>query len=334
MHTYEPICNPAADETKCPIEFAVAEYSSLSEMMTTGWTISYTALLAGGAVFAYVADKLLASTTPMSAATNAATTNVVATTGMTTNVLATTSATTNVVATTGATANAGNPTAPPPASPEVYAATLLLLPVILAFVIGQITSAKYLAHFRMAKIASLHNAIDLWGQWDKFLCERLNVPNIVRRFAILSVAGSFPIGIVLCAGSLLAVCLSVKPLHACHPGVALWCLWILLAVSCPSTVALTLWNLHPLFLYKRFRKTFRYGYHLQQHCCDSARSFGYTFEEVHRWLDESAMPFGPWTRHCEERHTMDTLEKVRDKFGEQAVEPARQHITADHNKER
>ncbi len=68
---------------------------------------------------------------------------------------------------------------------------------------------------------------------------------------------------------------------------------------------------------------------LQEHCEQSARTFGRPFEEVHRWLDEFAgkPPYGMRHRHL--RHHQAGVDEARRIFGDDAAKAAKQHIEMD-----
>ena len=67
----------------------------------------------------------------------------------------------------------------------------------------------------------------------------------------------------------------------------------------------------------------------EQHCVQALKKFGKPFAEVHRWLDEFAgqPPYG--MRHRKKRHHLAGIEEVRQLWGDEAAEAARQHIITD-----
>ncbi|MBL9179524.1 MAG: hypothetical protein JNM65_15785 [Verrucomicrobiaceae bacterium] len=67
----------------------------------------------------------------------------------------------------------------------------------------------------------------------------------------------------------------------------------------------------------------------EQHCAEALQHFGKPFSEVHLWLDEFAgkPPYG--TRHRKKRHHLAGIEDVRNLWGDEAAEAARQHIVTD-----
>src|SRR5438045_5365633 len=67
----------------------------------------------------------------------------------------------------------------------------------------------------------------------------------------------------------------------------------------------------------------------EQHCEESVRLFGQPFEEVHRWLDEFAGRPPHGMKHRKFRHHLAGIEEVRQKWGSQAAEVAKDHIVAD-----
>ena len=58
-------------------------------------------------------------------------------------------------------------------------------------------------------------------------------------------------------------------------------------------------------------------------------AFGASFADVHRWLDEFAgkPPYG--MRHRRKRHHLAGIDEVRQRFGQEAADAARQHIISD-----
>jgi hypothetical protein len=67
----------------------------------------------------------------------------------------------------------------------------------------------------------------------------------------------------------------------------------------------------------------------QQHCAEAQQKFGKPYGEVHQWLDEFAgkPPYG--MRHRRKRHHLAGIEEVRQMWGDEAAEAARQHILSD-----
>ena len=69
--------------------------------------------------------------------------------------------------------------------------------------------------------------------------------------------------------------------------------------------------------------------HFIEHCEESIRLFGRSYEEVHLWLDEYAgkPPYG--MRHRKKRHHQQGIYEAEQKFGPNAARAARQHIISD-----
>lgn len=68
---------------------------------------------------------------------------------------------------------------------------------------------------------------------------------------------------------------------------------------------------------------------LEDHCAESLRIFGETFENVHLWLDEFAGTPEYGFRHRRKRHHEAGIRKAADLFGDGAEEAARLHIISD-----
>ena len=68
---------------------------------------------------------------------------------------------------------------------------------------------------------------------------------------------------------------------------------------------------------------------LEEHCRQTQRAFGATYEQVHRWLDEFAgkLPYG--MRHRQKRHHAAGVQEVRRRWGKIAAEAAQLHIEMD-----
>ena len=67
----------------------------------------------------------------------------------------------------------------------------------------------------------------------------------------------------------------------------------------------------------------------EDHCAESARMFGNSFAEVHRWLDEFAGSPGHRMRHRRKRHHLAGIEEAAKLFGENARSAAMQHVITD-----
>ena len=68
---------------------------------------------------------------------------------------------------------------------------------------------------------------------------------------------------------------------------------------------------------------------LKEHCAESIRLFGKSYEAVHRWLDEFAESKECGMRHRRKRHHLAGIEEARTLFGDDAIRVARQHIITD-----
>lgn len=69
--------------------------------------------------------------------------------------------------------------------------------------------------------------------------------------------------------------------------------------------------------------------HFKEHCRQSLELFGVNYAHVHRWLDAFAGTRVYGMRHRRARHNLAGIEEVRQKWGDQAAEVARQHIISD-----
>ncbi len=69
--------------------------------------------------------------------------------------------------------------------------------------------------------------------------------------------------------------------------------------------------------------------HHKDHIQQSIETFGRPFAEVHQWLDAFAGSKSFGMRHRKKRHHMAGIEEVRELWGDEAAEAARQHIIAD-----
>ena len=67
----------------------------------------------------------------------------------------------------------------------------------------------------------------------------------------------------------------------------------------------------------------------RQHCDECREKLGYSFYQVHRWLDHYAELTYPQDVHRLYRHHADGVEEVRRRWGDKAAEAARLHILAD-----
>lgn len=67
----------------------------------------------------------------------------------------------------------------------------------------------------------------------------------------------------------------------------------------------------------------------QQQFSEAAQTFSNSYAEVHPWLDEFAgkPPYG--MRHCKKRRHLAGIEELRNLWGNEAAEAARQHIVTD-----
>ncbi len=69
--------------------------------------------------------------------------------------------------------------------------------------------------------------------------------------------------------------------------------------------------------------------HLKEHCRQSIETFGRHYAEVHQWLDAFAGSKSYGMKHRKKRHHQKGIEEVRELWGDEAAEAARQHIIAD-----
>ena len=67
----------------------------------------------------------------------------------------------------------------------------------------------------------------------------------------------------------------------------------------------------------------------EQHCAAALQTLGQPFPEVHLWLDEFAGKPPHGMRHRKKRLHLAGIEKVRNLWGNEAAEAARQHIITD-----
>ena len=68
---------------------------------------------------------------------------------------------------------------------------------------------------------------------------------------------------------------------------------------------------------------------LDEHCRECVRVFGKPYEEVHKWLDEFCGSTRYGMKHRKVRHHEAGIRQVRELFGDQAAQAARQHIIMD-----
>lgn len=68
---------------------------------------------------------------------------------------------------------------------------------------------------------------------------------------------------------------------------------------------------------------------LENHCQESMRLFGKSYEEVHRWLDEFAGSAEYGFRHRKVRHHEVGIAEVCRLFGPDAGKAAKRHIFSD-----
>jgi hypothetical protein len=66
-----------------------------------------------------------------------------------------------------------------------------------------------------------------------------------------------------------------------------------------------------------------------EHCQESIRLFGKSFEELHQWIDEFAGSDEFGMRHRSIRHHLVGIEEAVEKLGEEVREAARRHIISD-----
>jgi len=66
---------------------------------------------------------------------------------------------------------------------------------------------------------------------------------------------------------------------------------------------------------------------LKEHCDDCVRELGETFTQVHEWLDELQVDYGPMHRPF--RHHTEGVERIRSRWGDRAAEAAEIHIRRD-----
>ncbi len=67
----------------------------------------------------------------------------------------------------------------------------------------------------------------------------------------------------------------------------------------------------------------------ENHCSESIRLFGSSYEEVHRWLDEFQGTAQYKMRHRKVRHHEAGIQEAIALFGKKAGLVARQHIISD-----
>ena len=65
----------------------------------------------------------------------------------------------------------------------------------------------------------------------------------------------------------------------------------------------------------------------EEHCEDSGRALGRSFDEVHVWLDELQAVYGPMHRPF--RHHTGGVEQVRAMWGDEAAKAAEIHVRRD-----
>ncbi|RYD63181.1 MAG: hypothetical protein EOP84_33870 [Verrucomicrobiaceae bacterium] len=68
---------------------------------------------------------------------------------------------------------------------------------------------------------------------------------------------------------------------------------------------------------------------LEEHCRQTQKAFGATFEHIHLWLNEFSGKPPHWMKHRRFRHHAAGVEEVRQKWGDTAAEVARMHIESD-----
>jgi len=66
-----------------------------------------------------------------------------------------------------------------------------------------------------------------------------------------------------------------------------------------------------------------------EHCKECRKKLGKTWDCVHAWLDESARSYFPWVGHRQVRHHKEGVERVRQKWGDEAAKAAELHIISD-----
>ena len=67
----------------------------------------------------------------------------------------------------------------------------------------------------------------------------------------------------------------------------------------------------------------------EEHCKESIKLFGESFEKVHLWLDEFAGSVKYGMRHRRKRHHEEGIKEAVKLFGEEIRIAARQHIISD-----
>lgn len=67
----------------------------------------------------------------------------------------------------------------------------------------------------------------------------------------------------------------------------------------------------------------------EEHCEESIRLFGKSYEDIHRWLDEYAGSREYGFKHRRKRHHEEGIREAIKLFGEKAGKVARQHIISD-----
>ena len=67
---------------------------------------------------------------------------------------------------------------------------------------------------------------------------------------------------------------------------------------------------------------------LKQHCRNSKKRTGQTYEELHKWMDEPGKDLG--INHRSERHDNTYIPEVKEKFGSIGVREFLRHIAEDY----
>ena len=65
----------------------------------------------------------------------------------------------------------------------------------------------------------------------------------------------------------------------------------------------------------------------EEHCNSSELRTGKRYEELHKWIDEFQKEMG--INHREKRHSLNDIDKVRERWGEEGVIEFLVHIIAD-----
>ena len=69
---------------------------------------------------------------------------------------------------------------------------------------------------------------------------------------------------------------------------------------------------------------------LQEHCEECQKALGKEYKEVHEWLDELFRYMPGDVGHRFFRHHKEGVEKIRERWGDEAAKAAEMHIRADY----